>query len=80
AVTLPRIDTAAPGLIKPVRERYIHPQNPAELAVVRTARQRLRPAPLPAASASAGGSRAHLQAALIHQPPGKGVPHHAPLI
>jgi hypothetical protein len=73
AVTLPRIDTAAPGLIKPVRERYVRPQSPTDLPVVRTARERLRPGPQPAALPAAGQSRAELHAALIHRPPSKGV-------
>ena len=80
-VTLPRIDAAAPDLIKPVRERYIRPQNPSDLAVVRTARQRLRPTPEPASVANTvGHSRVDLHAALIHQPSRKGEPSHVPHI
>jgi len=70
-VTVPRLVTGEGRLIHPVRERFVPVACAADLQVIRTAREHLRP-PAESAPASPGTSRADLLAALIHRPPAKG--------
>lgn len=66
-VTLPRLVDGGGQLVRPVRERFVPVANSAEVAVVRTVRERLRPRePLP--SATPGPTRVELHSALIHRP------------
>lgn len=70
-VTLPRLVEGGGGLVQPVRERFVPVAAATDLAVVRTARERLRPrASLPAATP--GATRVDLHSALIHRPPRRG--------
>lgn len=66
-VTVPRLVSGEGRLVHPVRERFVPIARAAELDVIRTARERLRPAVEPVRS-SPGSSRVDLHAALIHQP------------
>ncbi|NYE38617.1 hypothetical protein F4692_003767 [Nocardioides cavernae] len=70
-VTVPRLVSGDGRLVHPVRERFVPVARAADLEVIRTAREHLRPPEEPSAS-SAGTSRADLHAALIHRPPAKG--------
>lgn len=72
-VTLPRLVEGDGQLVHPVRARFVPVTTATELAVVRTARERLRPRePLP--SATPGPTRVELHSALIHRPTRGGVP------
>lgn len=71
-VTVPRLTSSDGQLVHPVRERFVPVACPADLAAIRTARERLRPTAPEAAAESPGISRVDLHAALIHRPPGKG--------
>jgi hypothetical protein len=71
-VTLPRLVDGGGQLVQPVRERFV-PATATDLAVVRTARERLRPGePLP--STTPGPTRVELHSALIHRPTKGGAP------
>ena len=70
-VTVPRLVSGDGRLVHPVRERFVPVARAADLEVIRTAREHLRP-PEPPSVSSAGTSRADLHAALIHRPPAKG--------
>jgi len=70
-VTVPRLVSGDGRLVHPVRERFVPVARAADLEVIRTAREQLRPSEEPSAS-SPGTSRADLHAALIHRPPAKG--------
>ena len=63
-VTLPRLETGTGRLVSPVRERYRPITDPAELDVVHTIREQLRPASTPR-TAGPGTSRAELASALV---------------
>lgn len=66
-VTLPRLVDGGGQLVRPVRERFVPVANSAEVAVISTVRERLRPRePLP--SATPGPTRVELHSALIHRP------------
>lgn len=67
-VTVPRLVSGDGRLVHPVRERFVPVARAADLDVIRTAREHLRPAEEPTTS-SAGTSRADLHAALVHRPP-----------
>jgi hypothetical protein len=69
-VTVPRLVSGDGRLVHPVRERFVPVARAADLDVIRTAREHLRPQEEPTVS-SAGTSRADLHAALIHRPPAK---------
>lgn len=69
-VTVPRLVSGNGRLVHPVRERFVPVARAADLEVIRTAREHLRPPEEPPAS-SAGRSRADLHAALVHRPPAK---------
>lgn len=66
-VTVPRVAAGTGQLVQPVRERFIPVPAASDLAVVHTARTRLRPQD-PPMSHGPGTSRADLNAALIHRP------------
>lgn len=70
-VTVPRLVSGDGRLVHPVRERFVPVARAADLQVIRTAREHLRP-PAESAPASPGTSRADLLAALIHRPSAKG--------
>ncbi len=70
-VTVPRLVNGDGRLVHPVRERFVPVARAADLDVIRTAREHLRPREEPSVS-SPGASRADLHAALIHRPPAKG--------
>jgi hypothetical protein len=70
-VTVPRLVSGDGRLVHPVRERFVPVARAADLQVIRTAREHLRPPEEPTVS-SAGTSRADLHAALIHRPPPRG--------
>jgi len=70
-VAVPRLVSGDGRLVHPVRERFVPVARAADLEVVRTAREHLRPPEAPTVS-SAGTSRADLHAALIHRPPSRG--------
>lgn len=70
-VTIPRLVSGASSLVHPVRERFVPVARAADLEVIRTAREHLRPREEPSVS-SAGTSRPDLHAALIHRPPSRG--------
>jgi len=70
-VTVPRLVSGDGRLVHPVRERFVPVARAADLEVIRTAREHLRPPEEPSVS-SAGTSRADLHAALFHRPPAKG--------
>lgn len=70
-VTVPRLVSGDERLVHPVRERFVPVARPADLQVIRTAREHLRP-PAEPAPASPDTTRADLLAALIHRPPAKG--------
>jgi hypothetical protein len=76
-VTVPRLISGDGRLVHLVRERFVPVARAADLEVIRTARELLRPPEEPTVS-SAGMSRADLHAALIHRPPAKGVRPDAP--
>lgn len=76
-VTVPRLVSGEGRLVHPVRERFIPVARAADLQVIRTAREHLRPPAEPTVS-SAGPSRVDLHAALIHRPPPKGAQSDAP--
>lgn len=67
-VTVPRLVSGEGRLVHPVRERFVPVARAADLDVIRTAREHLRPPEEPTVS-SAGTSRADLHAALVHRPP-----------
>jgi hypothetical protein len=67
-VTLPRLADTEGQPVHPVRERFVTVARATDLPAIRTARERLRPAPEPTV-ASPGISRVDLHAALIHRPP-----------
>ncbi len=69
-VTLPRLVSGERGLVQPVRERFVPVARPADLEVIRTAREHLRPRAQPAV-ALPDASRVDLHAALVHRPPDK---------
>jgi hypothetical protein len=72
-VTLPRLVEGDGRLVQPVRERFVPVASATDLAVVRTARQRLRPrASIPATTP--GATRVDLHLALIHRPVKRGSP------
>ena len=66
-VTVPRLMSNDGQLVHPVRERFVPVARATDLDVVRTARERLRPAAAPS-TASSGASRVDLHAALLHRP------------
>jgi hypothetical protein len=66
-VTVPRLVSDEGRLVHPVRERFVPVPRAADLEVIRTAREQLRPRAEPAV-ASPGLSRVDLHAALIHRP------------
>ena len=72
-VTVPRLVSGDGRLVHPVRERFVPVARPGDLDVIRTARERLRPAASPVPD-SPGISRVDLHTALIHRPPEKGAP------
>ncbi|QSR30781.1 hypothetical protein CFI00_09805 [Nocardioides sp. S5] len=76
-VTVPRLVSGDGRLVHPVRERFVPVARAADLQVVRTAREHLRP-PHESTVSSAGTSRADLHAALIHRPPSKGAQSNVP--
>lgn len=76
-VTVPRLVSADGRLVHPVRERFVPGARAADLEVIRTAREYLRPQEEPAV-AWPGPSRVELHAALIHRPPEKGARRDAP--
>jgi hypothetical protein len=78
-VTAPRLMSSDGRLVHPVRERFIPVARAADLDVIRTARQQLRPDPGPV-PASPGASRVDLHAALIHRPAEKRVIRDVPRI
>lgn len=67
-VTVPRLVSGDGRLVHPVRERFVPVARAADLDVIRTAREHLRPPEEPTTS-SAGTSRANLHADLVHRPP-----------
>ncbi|QBR91879.1 hypothetical protein [Nocardioides euryhalodurans] len=69
-VTVPRLVSGDGRLVHPVRERFVPVARAADLEVIQTAREHLRPPDEPTVS-SAGTSRADLHAALVHRPPAK---------
>lgn len=69
-VNLPRLDTATGRAVQPVRQRYRPITTGEDLAVLRTVREQLRPRTA-ARPNGPGASRAELQAALVHRPPGR---------
>jgi hypothetical protein len=70
-VTVPRLLNGAGRLVHPVRERFVPVARAADLEVIRTTREHLRPR-AESAVASPGASRVDLHAALIHRPTEKG--------
>jgi len=78
-VTVPRLVSGEGRLVHPVRERFVPVARAADLEVVRTAREHLRPRAAPAA-ASPGASRVDLHAALIHRPPKRPAGQDLPLL
>jgi hypothetical protein len=70
-VTVPRLVSGDGRLVQPVRERFVPVARAADLQVIRTAREHLRP-PAEPAPTSPGTSRVDLHAALVHRPPEKG--------
>jgi hypothetical protein len=66
-VTVPRLVSGDGRLVHPVRERFVPVARAADLEVIRTAREHLRPPEEPSVW-SPGTSRADLHAALIHRP------------
>ncbi len=67
-VTLPRLVEGSGDLVQPVRERFVPITAGIDLAVVRTVRERLRPAATARAEATPGPSRVDLHFAVIHRP------------
>ena len=65
-VTVPHLASGDGRLVHPISERFVPVARAADLEVIRTAREHLRPPDEPTAS-SAGTSRADLHAALIHR-------------
>lgn len=78
-VTVPRLMSNDGTLVHPVRERFAPVERTADLDVIRTARERLRPAARPAA-ATPGGNRVDLHAALVHRPSEHRPPSDAPTL
>ena len=66
-VTVPRVAAGTGRMVQPVRERFVPVTSATDLAVVHTARTRLRPQE-PPMTHGPGPSRADLHAALIHRP------------
>lgn len=66
-VTVPRLAAGTGQIVQPVRERFVPVTSATDLAVVRTARTRLRPQE-PPMTHGPGPSRADLHAALVHRP------------
>ena len=66
-VTVPRLVSGEGRLVHPVRERFVPVARAADLEVIRTAREHLRPPAVPR-TVTPGASRADLHAALVHQP------------
>ncbi|MEP9362206.1 hypothetical protein ABLE68_04500 [Nocardioides sp. CN2-186] len=69
-VTVPRLVSGDGRLVHRVRERFVPVVRAADLEVIRTAREQLRPPEQPPTS-STGRSRSDLHAALVHRPPAK---------
>lgn len=67
-VTLPRLVDSTEQLIHPLRERFVPAARAADVAVVRTVRDQLRPPSRQAQRTTPGRSRADLHAALVHRP------------
>jgi hypothetical protein len=76
-VTVPRLVSGEGRLVHPVRERFVPVNRPADLDVIRTAREHLRLRAKPAV-ASPGPSRVDLNTALVHRPPDKSAQRDAP--
>jgi hypothetical protein len=74
--TVPRLVSGEGRLVHPVRERFVPVARAADLQVITTAREHLRP-PAEPAMASPGASRVDLHAALIHRPHAR-APHREP--
>lgn len=70
-VTIPRLLSGEGQLVHPARERFVPVARAADLDVIRTVREHLRPHPEPHLP-SPGASRVDLHAALVHRPPEKG--------
>ncbi|WP_156392012.1 MULTISPECIES: hypothetical protein [unclassified Nocardioides] len=68
-VTVPRLVDNTHQMVHPVRERFVVVADPRELAVVTTARERLRPTATSGSPSYSDRTRAELQAALVHRPP-----------
>lgn len=70
-VTVPRLMSSDGRLVHAVRERFVPVARAADMEVIRTAREHLRP-PVEPVIALPGASRVDLHAALVHRPPEKG--------
>ena len=76
-VTVPRLVSGDGHLVHPVRERFVPVARAADLEVIQIARRELCPA-AQVVVASPGPSRVELHAALVHRPPDRPAPGHAP--